>query len=433
MNELAGTLREEVGFEEEARRSRMVVLAIVATIAGLGAWATFAEVDQVVRAEGRIIPSARTQVIQHLEGGIVAEMLVREGDSVKQGQRLFAIDPTRADATLAERKAKRKGLEARSARLTAEAEGLGTMRLDRNAARDNPAIAAELEAFLSRRERMNQEIRVLREQQVQKRAELAEQETRKRSLTAEMELARRQLAVVEQMQARMAASAMEMLEAQSRVQRYATQIQDADSAVPKLRSALAELDERIKDVSTRFRSDAQTELAQVRTEIERTEQEIRGESDRVARTEIRAPVDGVVNRLYVNTVGGVVRPGDPIAELTPRDEKIVIEGRVRPSDRAELREGVRANVRLSAFDSGTYGALEGEVTEVSADTVPDEKGERYFRVKVAVSPGDGRIPLAQLSPGMTATADLVTGRRTIIDYLLSPLRRFGSRALSEPR
>ena len=387
MSELAGTLREEVGFEEEARRSRMVVLGIVLTIAGLGAWAALAEVDQVVRAEGRIIPSARTQVIQHLEGGIVAEMLVREGDTVTQGQRLFAIDPTRADATLAERKAKRKGLEARAARLLAEAEGLGAMRIDRTASRDNPAIAAELEAFLSRRERMNQEIRVLREQQVQRRAELTEQETRKRSLSAEMDLARRQLAVVEQMQSRMAASAMEMLEAQSRVQRYATQIQDAESAVPKLRSALAELDERIKDVSTRFRAEAQTELAQVRTEIERTEQEIRGESDRVARTEIRAPVDGIVNRLYVNTVGGVVRPGDPIAELTPRDEKIVIEGRVRPSDRAELREGVRANVRLSAFDSGTYGALEGEVTEVSADTVPDEKGERYFRVKVAVSAG----------------------------------------------
>ena len=128
-----------------------------------------------------------------------------------------------------------------------------------------------------------------------------------------------------------------------------------------------------------------------------------------------------------------MRPGDPIAELTPRDEKVVIEGRVRPADRADLREGIRANVRLSAFDDGRYGSLEGVVTEVSADTVPDEKGERFFRVKVAVAQSNGRIPLHQLSAGMTATADLVTGRRTVLDYLRSPLARFGARALSEPR
>jgi adhesin transport system membrane fusion protein len=430
---LAEGLQEHIAFDEQARRARLLALGIALVVGTLVWWASVATVDKVVRAEGRIIPSARTQVIQHLEGGIVAEMLVREGESVKQGQRLLAIDPTRADATLAERKAKKLGLQARAARLIAEAEGNAGMRSDRAGGRDNPAVAAEYDAFVSRRARLEQEVRVLREQQAQRRAELAEQESRKKSLSAEMELARRQLAVVEQMQNRMAASQMEMLDAQSRVQRYATQIQEAESAMPKLRAALAELDERVREVSTRFRSDAQTELAQVRNEIERVDQEIRGESDRVARTEIRAPVDGVVNRIYVNTVGGVVRPGDPIAELTPSDEKVVIEGRVRPADRADLREGIRANVRLSAFDDGAYGTLSGEVTEVSADTVPDEKGERYFRVKVVVAQSNGRIPLNQLSPGMTATADLVTGRRTVLDYLRSPLTRFGARALSEPR
>ena len=433
MSDLAEGLQEHIAFDEQARRGRAIAVGVVLAVGGLVWWASVATIDKVVRAEGRIIPSARTQVIQHLEGGIVAEMLVREGDTVKQGQRLLAIDPTRADATLAERKVKRLGLQARAARLIAEAEGHAGMRFDPAAAREAPASAAEYDAFISRRARLEQEIRVLREQQAQKRAELAEQESRKKSLGVEMELARRQLGVVEQMQHRMAASQMELLDAQSRVQRYATQIQEAESAMPKLRAAIAELDERVRDVSTRFRAEAQTELAQVRNEVERVNQEIRGESDRVARTDIRAPVDGIVNRIYVNTVGGVVRPGDPIAELTPRDEKVVIEGRVRPSDRADLREGIRANVRLSAFDDGTYGSLEGEVTEVSADTVPDEKGERYFRVKVVVAQTSSRIPLHQLSPGMTATADLVTGRRTVLDYLRSPLMRFGARALSEPR
>ena len=426
-------LDEGIASEGTLRRSMLFVLLSAAIVLGLMLWAYFAEVDRIVRAEGRIIPSARSQTIQHLEGGIVSSIMVKEGDAVARDQVLASIDPTRVDATLAERKSRRIELLARAARLTAEADGAAQLRLPAELSAAMPLVRSELDAFNSRRDRVVQEQRVLHEQVQQRRAELAEQEARARSLSGEAEVARSQLGLVQQLFQRSAASQLEVLDSQARLQRIETQISDARSAAPKLRAAIAETEERAREIAARLRADARTELAQVNGELQRVDQEIRGESDRVARTELRAPVAGVVNRVYVNTVGGVVRPGEPIFELTPIDEKILVEARVNPSDRAELREGIPANVRISAFDSVRYGVLRGEVIEVSADTVPDERGDRFFRVKVAVTAGSSAIPIDRLSAGMTATADLVTGRRTVVDYLISPLHRFGSRALTEPR
>lgn len=426
-------LDEGIAHDDQSRRSRIYVLAIALVVVALVIWASVSHIDKVVHAEGRIIPSGRAQSIQHLEGGIIAELPVHEGQAVKQGQLLVSIDPTRADATLSERKAKRQGLRARAARLIAEAEGQSSVRLPAGLNASEAVVRAEIDAFNSRHEKQVQEIRVLQEQIRQRKAELSEQENRQRSLAAEMDVARKQLAVVQGMMQRQSASQMELLDAQARVQRYETQIQDSQSAVPKLRAMITEIDERIRDAGARFRAEARTELAQTRSELDRVEQEVRGESDRVARTEVRAPVDGVVNRVYINTVGGVIKPGDTIIELTPADEAMLVEARVRPADRADLSEGVRANVRLSAFSSAIYGTLPGKITEVSADTLPDDRGERYYRVKVSVTPGQSQVPIAQITPGMTATADLVTGHRTVLDYLLSPLAKFKSRALSEPR
>ncbi|MCX7228265.1 MAG: HlyD family type I secretion periplasmic adaptor subunit [Burkholderiales bacterium] len=426
-------LDEGISHEGVLRRSALFVFALAAVVAGLVGWASFASVDKVVRAEGRIIPSTKSQVIQHLEGGIVAAISVKEGDYVHRDQVLASIDPTRVDATLAERKSKRVELQARAARLSAEAEGAASLRLPPGLTNATPQVRSELDAFTSRRDRVLQEQRVLREQVQQRRAELVEQESRARSLTGEAEVARRQLALVQQLIQRQAASQLEVLDAQARLQRIETQISEAQSAGPKLLAAISETEERTREIAARLRAEARTELANVNGELQRVEQEIRGESDRVARTELRAPVDGVVNRVYVNTVGGVLRPGEPIFELTPVDGKVVVEARVRPADRAELHEGVAANVRISAFDSVRHGVMRGRVTEVSADTVPDDKGDRLFRVKVEVDATDSPIPIDRLSAGMTATADLVTGRRTVLEYLVSPLHRFGSRALTEPR
>jgi adhesin transport system membrane fusion protein len=190
---------------------------------------------------------------------------------------------------------------------------------------------------------------------------------------------------------------------------------------------------RIDEARARFRSEAQADLATALTEIDRLRQSLAAQSDRVNRTEIRAPVDGVINRISVNTVGGVVKPGDPIIEITPTSGPLLIEARARPRDRGELREGLPARLRVSAYDYAEVGALEGRVIEISADTVSDARGEPYYRVIVRVDALPENFQGRLLAPGMTITGDVVIGQRTVLAYLTSPLRKFSANAFQDAR
>ncbi len=293
---------------------------------------------------------------------------------------------------------------------------------------------------------MMQETSVLRQQAEQRRAELGEVLSRQKSLTAEYDLAQRQYLLVHQMFAKNAASQLEDLAAQAKVQDVQARLSAANATAPRLNAAIGEANAKVAESTSKFRADARSDLTTAETELARLSEELKSRSDRVSRSEVRAPMDGVVNRIFVNTVGGVVKPGDPILEMTPTTDKVVVEARVRPTDRAELAIGMPARVKVTAYDSGIYGSMQGVVTEVSADTVPDEKGERFernYRVKIEVersaanshNNASTRATMAGLPllPGMTATADIVVGRRTVWQYLMSPLNRFAQSALREPR
>jgi adhesin transport system membrane fusion protein len=217
------------------------------------------------------------------------------------------------------------------------------------------------------------------------------------------------------------------------VQRLLTQIGDTESALPRLRSAIHEAEAKREEALARFRSEARGDLSTTQMDIDKTGEGLRAESDRVTRTDIRAPVNGIVNRIYINTIGGVVKAGEPIMELTPTDERVVIEAQVRPNDRAELRSGLPANIKVGAYDFGIYGVLRGRLTEVSADTLNDERGNRYYRVELAVDDIPSSYRDNPIMPGMPVTADIVTGRRTVLQYVLSPLNRFSYDAFREPR
>jgi len=408
----------------------VLLVLVSATLALL--WSALASLDVIVRTEGRVIPAGRSQIIQHLEGGIVRAVLVQEGQAVQAGQTLVELSDIQARSSLGQDRTKVAALRGREARLLAELNGLDAIVFPADLT-DADVLRAESDAWRARHARLGEEVRVLRNQGAQKRGEIDESISRRKNLLAEQEVAQEQLRMIEGLKRKGAASEMEVLDNRSRLQRIGSQIAEAEAAIPRLRAAQAEAESRVSEVLARFRADASSELTQVRADLEKSGLELGASADRLERNRVRAPVSGFINRLAVTTVGGVVRPGEVLMEITPDDQRVVIETRARPNDRANLHRGLPARVRIGAYDYATFGALDGEVTEVSADTLVDDKEGRYYRVRIeaAATPGS-RQPGAVL-PGMTASGDIVVGKRTVMSYLLSPLLKFRDSAFRDPR
>lgn len=428
---LLAHLDNTLGQSRRFHRPRVMVYTTTGIAVALALWAALAVVDLVVHTQGRIVPSAKQQLVQHLEGGIVSKVFVREGDVVKAGAPLVAVSDLAANSSRGEKAAHLAGLTARVARLEAEATGATRFSPPAGVSMSEPAVAAEAEAFTARAAKLLQSTRVLDEQAKQRREEAAEAQARTTGLRAEMELARSQLALVQNMVARNAGSQTELLEARSRVERLTTQIAEADASRPRLAAAAAELEARRAETSAQFRSEARTALSDARVELRRMGEDIKTEEDRVRRTVVTAPVAGTVNKLLSNTVGGVVKPGETLLELTPTDGALLIEARVSPAERGSLRVGLPTKVRVAAYDYTVFGTLDAQVTEISADTLADERGERYFRVAAAIDPQSARDFRQALGPGMTVSADVVTGQRTVLQFLLSPIRGLAATALRD--
>jgi adhesin transport system membrane fusion protein len=413
------------------RRPRWLIYSVAALSVGLFAWAAVATVDRVVRSTGRIVPSGKPQLVQHLEGGIVSVVYAREGDVVRQGDNLVAVSDLAASSMLGEKQARLNGLLARTSRLEAEATGASRFVPPLPLTQNSPEVTNEAAAFAARQSRLTQSLRVLEEQAIQKRQEAAELEARKRGLAAELEVARQQLVLVQSMVVRQAGSQLEMLEARGRVERLTTQIREAEATLPRLASAAAELQARQAESVAQSRSEARTQLSEARVELRRLQEDIKTEDDRVRRTVVTAPVGGTINKVLANTVGGVVKPGETLVEITPSGGALLVEARASPADRGALQTGQPARVRVAAFDYTLYGTLDARITEISADSLQDERGERFFRVALEVDASSLATFSQGVTPGMTVLADVVTGRRTVLQYLLSPVRGLASTAFRD--
>lgn len=409
-------------------------IALLFVVAAL-AWASFAEIDEVTRAEGSVIPSRQIQVVQNLEGGIVRELGVQAGATVQEGDVLLVIDDTRFSATLREGTQKRYALMAKAARLQAEttdAEFAMPAELEDSAPE---IVAQERRLYRSRQQELESNLQVIDQQLRQRRQELVEVRARRSQLQGNYALLREELERTEPLVAEGVVSEVEVLRLRRQVNETRGDLEAARLSLPRISASITELQRRKDEVRAQFRSDAQAELTEARAELAGLREANVALEDRVERTLVRAPTTGTVKQVMVTTVGQVVQPGMDLVEIVPLEDTLLVEARVRPADIAFVRPQQPATVKLTAYDYAIYGGLDATVEHISADTIVDENdrdAESYYLIRVRTEEsGFGDADNLPVIPGMTAVVDILTGKKTVLQYLLKPVLRARERALRE--
>lgn len=419
-----------VRVQQEPLKARSFLRVMLVLFAVLFLWAAFAHVDEITRGDGKVIPSLQLQVIQSLDGGIVSEILAKEGEVVNAGQVLVRIDQTRALSSLREGRSTYLSLLAKSARLTALAEGL-EFKPPVEAVTESPIVVEQERAlYLAKRNELSANVGIAQQQLAQRSQELNETRARKEQAAQSFSLVSKELAMTKPLLASGAVSDVDLL----RLEREAAHLQgerDGMTAqIARLQSAISEAQRKIQQVELDFRNQARSELSETNAKLNSLSEGNVALSDKVEQTAIKSPMRGTVKRIFVNTVGGVIQPGKDILEIVPLEDNLMIEARVQPRDIAFLRPGQKAMVRFNAYDYSIYGGLTGTLEHIGADTVTDEKGNAFYIVRVRTSnPDFGRDK--PIIPGMMAEVDIMTGNKTVLSYLLKPILRAKVYALSE--
>ena len=407
-------------------------LTLIVIVTGI-TWANIATVDEVAHAEGRVISSSQLQVIQNLEGGILQQVMVREGARVQEGQTLMLLDDTRFASTFNEGRIATLALSAQIARLEAELEDRPFTPPPDFPIEHLDIIDRERQLFFARQQEKNSAIDILNQRLMQQTQSLAELQAEEQKLKRNTDLAQRELEMTSPLVATGAVSEVELLRIQAAVNESEGQLEVTRTTIPRAQAIISEAEDTIIERRQQFVREAQTELNQAKTALARMSISNVALEDRVERTDVRSPVDGTVKQILVNTVGAVVQPGMDLVEIVPLNDTLLVEAKVRPADVAFIHPGQTATVKLTAYDFSIYGGLDAVLELISADTITDDTGEYYFQIHVRTHKnylGNETNPMP-IIPGMIATVDIITGEKTIMDYILKPLKRAQEAALSE--
>ena len=389
-------------------------------------WASFAKLDITARGEGQVIPSSKVQLIQNLEGGIIEKFFVKEGERVEKDQLLVRLTDVGAQSDLGANEAKYLSLMAAIVRLQAEVEGAAVVEFSDELMKKAPrSVAEELAAFSANKDKINGQTLVLEQQLSQRRQEVNELTRKASDIRGIIALQRERKNMVEPLIARGSAPKIEAVQIEQEIREKQTELNGITQAIPRANSAIGEAQARIAELKKTAIAQAQMELAAKTAEMSTVKQTLGSLQDRKDRTDIKSPVKGIVKDFKINTVGGVVRPGDPILEVVPLDDQLVVEAKIKPQDIARLSPNMPAMVKFTAYDFAIYGGLKGVVTDISADTIKNEKGESFYRVRVRTNENQlkRKGEVLPIIPGMVTTVDILTGERTVMQYLLKPVAK----------
>ncbi len=417
--------------QQDPIRARSFLYVVLLAVAALITWSYFASIDEVTRGTGRVIPSSQLQRVQSYDGGVVQEILVQEGDSVEAGELLMRIDPTRFLANFRENRATAQSLQARAERLRALATGTPFTPSDELVEKAPAIVAQERELYENGLETLAERQSILQERLAQRRAELEEAQSRRDTAARELGMASQELNLTRPLLQSGAVSEVEVLRLQRDVSRASGERTQAAAQVERLQSAIEEAQSQLREVELEARNEWRTELSQTLGELSALDESSSGLEDRVRLSEIRSPVDGVVQRLNINTIGGVAQPGQEVVEIVPSADKLLVEARIAPQDIAFLHPGQPATIKLTAYDFAIYGGLEAELEHISADTITDDNDNTFYLVRVSTVEGQEVDSQISVIPGMTAQVDIITGKRTVMQFMLKPVLRAWENSMGE--
>ena len=412
---------------------RLVAWPVMILLALSIGWANFATLDEVSIATGEVVPAGRIRVIQHLEGGIIQEIYVTEGDTVREGQTLLQLDLASGGTNQEELQVRIDSERLVKARLEAEATG-SELNFPEDVALRRPAIvAAQRQAYEARRRELSSTIQVMREQVKQRVLEVEELTARSRAVKSNYRLALERLKMSKSLLAEGLTAKMEHLELEAEVENLDGEMKSLRPSIPKVEAAVEEARQRQQETESRFRREAQDQLGKIEENIARVTELLSDATAQGIRAEIKSSINGVVKNMRYNSIGNVVKPGEPIMELVPTGDRLVVEAKLNPIDRGYVNEGQAATVKISTYDFARYGGLEGIVIRVAPDSSTDEDGAPYFRVVVQTDKNflglrEGNLPI---TPGMQATVDIHTGEKSVMDYLVKPVLKLRHEAFRE--
>jgi len=418
-------------FEDEQWNYSYAVVPIMLMFVVFILWASFSELDEVVRGDGKVVPSGQTKVLQHLEGGIISNILVKEGDHVKAGDVIYELSQAFFDADLKTKDIELKSLKAKSIRIQREIDFKDSVSFPSYIEDSVPDIVAnERLIFDENRRSYSQKVSIAEDQLQQKVLKKRDLESKKESLGLELKLSNENMKILDQLYKKQVVSKQEYLKELQLKQTLVTKITDIDTNIPIVTEEINEAMGKIKAVKSEIKSKLLNEYSDVKVKMNTLEQMSQADLDRNKRQAIVSPVDGIVQKLYFYTVGGIIKSGDKVAEITPGEDALIVEAKIRTSDRALVWAGQSVKIAITAYDSSKYGLLNGKVLFISSDSQTDETTKTsYYLVRIEA---DGQFaPDLPILPGMVANVNILTGKKTIMEYILKPLKDISMNSLTE--